>query len=96
MDTEQLAVLVKEGKGQGVPELWERVKLLLYKMANRFYRRYGADFFARRGVTISDLEQECFLAMLEAVRAFAPERGYKSLLPISQGPLKTVLGLFWG
>lgn len=96
MNTEQLAVLVKKGNGQAALELWERVKLLLYKMANRFYRRYGADFFAQRGVTIADLEQECFLAMLDAVRGFSPERGYKFttyLTKASENRFRAVLGM---
>lgn len=96
MNTEQLAVLVKEGNGQAALELWERVKLLLYKMANRFFRRYGTDFFAQRGVTIADLEQECFLAMLDAVRGFSPERGYKFttyLTKASENRFRAVLGM---
>lgn len=96
MDNEELAVLAKAGSTQAVLELWEQVKLLLYRMANRFYRRYGADFFARRGATMDDLEQECFLAMLDAVRAFAPERGYKFttyLTRASENRFRTVLGI---
>ena len=96
MDNERLAALVKEGDAQAVLELWERVKLLLYKMAGRFYRRYGADFFARRGAAMEDLEQECFLAMLDAVRAFAPERGYRFttyLTRASENRFRVALGM---
>lgn len=96
MNNEQLAIFANDGNSQAILELWERVKLLLYKMANRFYRRYGTNFCAMRGVTMDDLEQECFLAMLDAVRGFTPERGYKFtayLTRASENRFRAVLGI---
>ncbi|WP_322174401.1 sigma-70 family RNA polymerase sigma factor [Acutalibacter caecimuris] len=95
-NNERLAVKAKEGNAQAVLELWERVKLLLYKMAHRFYRRYGADFFARRGATMEDLEQECFLAFLGAVRAYKPAGGWRFttyLTRASENRFRAVLGM---
>ena len=45
---------------------------------------------------MEDLEQECFLAMLDAVRAFSPERGYKFttyLTRASENRFRAILGM---
>lgn len=96
MNNEQLAILAKSGNSQAILELWERVKLLLYRMANRFYRQYGTNFCAIRGVTMDDLEQECFFAMLDAVRAFKANREFKFttyLTRASENRFKAITGI---
>lgn len=77
MCNEELAVLSQQGDRQALGTLWEQVKWLMYQLARRFYGRYGVDCCAQHGVTLADLEQECYLAFLEAVRAFKPDKEYK-------------------
>lgn len=60
-----------------LPELWEAVERLLYQMARKYYFRHGKDNCARHGVTLDDLQQECYFAFLDAVKAYKPEKGYK-------------------
>lgn len=72
MDNEQLALAAKQGDGEALLALWEQVKRLLYQLARRFCQRCGADRCAHHGVTLADLEQECYLAFLDAVRAYRP------------------------
>ena len=70
MSNEELAVLAQQGNREAIEGLWEQVKRLLYQLARRFYRRYGVECCAQRGVTMADLEQECFLVLLDAVKAY--------------------------
>lgn len=60
-----------------LPELWKAVERLLYQMARKFYFHHGANNCARHGVTLDDLQQECYFAFLDAVKAYKPEKGYK-------------------
>ena len=76
MSNEELAVLSQQGNREAIAGLWEQAKRLLYQLARRFYGRYGADCCAQRGVTMADLEQECFLALLDAIKGFKPTVGY--------------------
>lgn len=96
MSNEELAVLAQQGDREAIGPLWEQVKRLLYQMARRFHLRYGADCCAQRGVTMADLEQECFLALMDAVRGFKPTRGYQFttyLTRASEGRFKAAMGL---
>ncbi len=96
MTNEVLAVLAQQGDQEAITPLWEQVKRLLYQLARRFYNRYGADGCAHRGVTMADLEQECFLALLDAVRGFKPTAGYQFttyLTRASESRLKAAMGL---
>lgn len=77
MSNEELAVLSQQGNREAIAGLWEQAKRLLYQLARRFYGRYGADCCAQRGVTMADLEQECFLALLDAIKGFKPTVGYQ-------------------
>lgn len=75
---------------------WEQVERLLYQLARRFYRRYGAERCARHGVTLEDLKQECYFAFLDAVRAYKPEKGYQLttyLTRASEGRFRACMGL---
>ncbi|WP_300684489.1 sigma-70 family RNA polymerase sigma factor [Acutalibacter sp. 1XD8-36] len=96
MSNEELAVLAQQGNREAISALWEQVKRLLYQLARRFYKRYGVDCCTRRGVTMADLEQECFLALLDAVRGFKPTRGYRFttyLTRASESRFKAAMGL---
>lgn len=96
MSNEELAVLAQQGDREAAGKLWEQCRRLLVQLARRFYRRYGADDCAQRGVTMADLEQECFLSLLDAVKGFKPTRGYKFttyLSRASEGRFKDAMGL---
>ncbi|WP_322199245.1 RNA polymerase sigma factor [Acutalibacter intestini] len=96
MRNEELAVLAQQGNREAISALWEQVKRLLYQLARRFYKRYGVDCCTRRGVTMADLEQECFLALLDAVRSFKPTAGYQFttyLTRASENRFKAATGL---
>lgn len=77
MDNEQLALAAKQGDGEALLALWEQVNRLLYQLARKFCLRCGADKCAHHGVTLNDLEQECYLAFLDAVKAYKPAGPYK-------------------
>lgn len=77
MDNEQLALAAKQGDGKALLALWEQVNRLLYQLARKFCLRCGADKCAHHGVTLNDLEQECYLAFLDAVRAYKPAKGWR-------------------
>lgn len=77
MDNEQLAFAAKQGDGEALFALWEQVKRLLYQLARKFFQRCGPDKCSHHGVTLADLEQECYLAFLDAVRAYKPAGGWR-------------------
>jgi len=77
MDKETLAIKAQAGNREALARLWEAVKRLLYQKAHSFYIHYGPDACAQHGVTLEDLQQECYFALLDAIRAYQPEKGYK-------------------
>ncbi|RKJ38170.1 sigma-70 family RNA polymerase sigma factor [Acutalibacter sp. 1XD8-33] len=96
MSNEELAVLAQQGDREAIAGLWEQVKRLLYQLARRFYRRYGVECCSQRGVTMEDLEQECYLALLDAVRAYKPAGGWRFTTYLTRAPesrFKAAMGL---
>ena len=75
MTNEQLAVLIKQGEQERAPELWENVRKLLYKLSFHQYTAH-ADLFKQQGLSLEDIQQESYFAMLGAVEAYNPEKGY--------------------
>ena len=73
---EELAMLVKSGDNEAAAQLWEQTRRLLYGL---FYKRYNEhrERTAAAGITQEDLQQEAYFALLEAVQAFSPEKGYR-------------------
>lgn len=76
MTNEELAVLIQEGDKEYIEELWERVRRIIYIYCYRYYNA-NAGRCASCGIEKDDLIQEGFFAMLEAVKAYKPESGYK-------------------
>lgn len=76
MTNEELAELIKNGQKEYCADLWEQTRKIFTRKANRFYNinRLKCD---RCGLMLEDLIQICYFAMLEAVRAYNPEKGYK-------------------
>lgn len=73
---EQLALACQAGDRQAIAQLWEQTKALICSWCYHYYER-GRDRCAACGVELADLQQEGFLALLDAVQAFEPEREYK-------------------
>ena len=70
MDTNQIAAAVKSGQAD-VMTLWEAVRRFTHDRAYRWERALGS----RCGVTIDDLTQTGFLALLDALETWKPEAG---------------------
>lgn len=77
MTNEQLAEFIKAGgNDELMPILWERVRRLLYVIANKYYCAHS--FRCERcGITLYDLKQAAYPAYLGAVRAYDSQKGYK-------------------
>lgn len=73
---EQLALACQAGDKQAIAQLWEQTKALICSWCYHYYER-GRDRCAACGVELADLQQEGFLALLDAVQAFRPEQEYK-------------------
>lgn len=69
MENEELATLIQSGERGELLALWEQVRRFAYQQANRWAR------IGRGGVTVADLEQTGFLALMDALEGWNPERG---------------------
>lgn len=76
MTNEELALRVQRGDTNSAGLLWEQVKVLTFQYAGRFLRR-SVDQCTRHGVVLDDLQQECFLAVMDAAQAYDPDSGFK-------------------
>ena len=72
---EELARQIQSGDTTPYEELWQRTRLLLFKLANGYYIN-NREHFAASGVERADVQQACFLALCDAVRMFNPDKGY--------------------
>lgn len=71
MTNEELAIQIKDGHGELVVVLWDQVAAFVQMMARRYYNRLDGC----RGVEIEDLTQAGFLALMDAVQGYEPEKG---------------------
>lgn len=95
MTNEELALKAKSGDQAAVAQLWEQVKNLVFRYIARSYNQ-RTEQFTKSGVTMDDLMQEGFLAILDAVRAFNPDKGWKFTAWINyplQNHLNAILGI---
>ena len=76
MTNEELAVLIKKGEKQYLPALYMQVERLLWHSVRRYAARCE-DRMRARGVTVEDLIQDTFFALVDAVNAFDPDKGFK-------------------
>lgn len=74
MTNEELATLAKAGDRQAMAQLWEQNKGLLFTLFRKLAGRAGARM-ASMGVTWEDVEQCFYLAVVDAVALYEPERG---------------------
>lgn len=76
MTNEELAELIKNGQKEYCADLWEQTRKIFIKKANNFYNSYRLQC-ERYGLELADLIQMCYFVMLDAVKAYNPEKGYK-------------------
>lgn len=71
MTNEELAQQIQQGERDLILPLWEQVRRFARDRAFRWHRATGG----RGGVTLDDLEQEAFIALLEALEGWSEEAG---------------------
>lgn len=76
MTNEEMALAIQQGDKSLTAPLWEQLRRLIGMYAGRCFNRMRG-FCAAAGVTEEDLLQTGFLALLDAVRAYNTESGYK-------------------
>ena len=76
MSNEQLAIAIKQGQSEYIGELWNNTYKFLYKLAYKYYTRYG-ERFAACGVTLEDVQQESYIAFVGMIEAYEPEKELK-------------------
>lgn len=71
MTNEALAALIGAGgNDELLPILWDKMRKFYRMQADKYAARYPEQC-ARHGITAADLQQEGYLSMLEAVKAYA-------------------------
>ena len=76
MTNEELAVQAQAGDKGAISQLWNQTRGIIFMILARYYNR-NPERFTRCGVTMDDLEQEGFFAVLEAVEAFNSAKGWE-------------------
>jgi RNA polymerase sigma factor (sigma-70 family) len=79
LTNEELVIRIKGGERELVPELWEQVHKLLLFWLHRLLEGNTAnkERAIRAGVTLDDLEQETYFALLDAIKAYDPATGFR-------------------
>lgn len=73
---EELAERAKNGETECIKTLWENIKPLLLMYSYKYYNAYTARF-SSCGVTLEDMEQECYFILLKMIEAYQKEKPYK-------------------
>lgn len=76
MSNEELAIQIQDGNTDLLPALYEQVGRLINQLANRYYNHHTAACNSA-GVTVEDLYQEGYIALLDAVRAYDRDGEYR-------------------
>ena len=71
MSNDELALSIQSGNREQLLELWHQVDHLCFKIL----QRYDEQTQNNVAVSMEDLEQEAYLAMIEAVSRFKPDAG---------------------
>lgn len=69
MTNEEVAKKIKLGESEKIIQLWEMIRRFAVQQARRWV------YLGRGGVTLEDLEQIAFLAMLDALKSWKAEAG---------------------
>lgn len=94
MTNEELANRIKNGNTDCMGVLWEQVKGYVITLINRYYELYK-EACSSAGVNIDDMEQEGFLAVMDAAEAYTEDKGCGFLSYIKY-PLKNRLNELLG
>lgn len=94
MTNEELAVAIKAGSTDCICSLWENIQRFAYQQSNRYYTTHY-DLCISVGITIDDLNQEAFFALLEAIEAYNPDTEY-SFLTYMRYPLQNAFNALCG
>lgn len=90
MTNEELCALAKQGDKQAANQLWEQCrKLIAMVFKHMLINPAMADRAAAAGVTLEDLEQEGYFAVLHAIEKYDPAAGMKFTSFLNY-PLKTM------
>lgn len=96
MTNEQLAVFIQQGENNELlPILWEKVQRVLFAKAERYYSAYSEPL-RRYGYDVQDVRQECYSAMLAAIKWYKPDKGYKFTTYLNYALKHTIRGLYSG
>lgn len=79
MSNEELAQRIKAGEKGAAAMLWQNIKNLVYKLAYR-YMTLKKEACTASGVSIDDLAQEAYIAMLKAVEDWDGEWRFTTFL----------------
>lgn len=82
MSNEELALKIQNGDNSVIPQLWEQVERFIYKLALKWAGAYN-----RPDITVEDLYQSGYFALLDAVQRFEYGRG--DFLTVLSFSLKT-------
>lgn len=75
MTNEEIAVKIQNGNTELYGELWERLYKLIARYINRFYTA-NKESCISSGITPEDLLQGGYIALVNAVNDFRPDKGY--------------------
>lgn len=75
--------------------LWEKVQRLLFAKAERYYSAYSEPL-RRYGYDVQDIRQECYSAMLAAIKWYKPDKEYKFTTYLNYSLKHTIRGLYSG
>ena len=75
MSNEEYALEIQQGNTELYRELWENMRGLIYKHANKFVITHSQRC-ATSGVTFEDIIQSSFVALAGAVKDYKAEKGY--------------------
>lgn len=90
MTNEQLAEEIRlNGDKDLIPLLWNRVKAYMFTICGRYYARYAGSF-ARCGVELADIRQECYPAYLQGLESYKIGEGHK-FISFLHFPLKNAM-----
>ncbi len=90
MSNEELVILIQSGRDDLLPVLWEQVERFVAMQANQWVQAWKS-----RRVEFEDLYQSGFLAVVQAVQTYDPEKEVKFLTWLGH-PLKTAFSAALG
>lgn len=76
---EELAIKIKAGETELIPQLWEQVFKFIKWKAKNYYTKRLQMFGDKIGCEEGDLIQAGYFAMLEAIKGFEENKGYSFL-----------------